>query len=122
MLLDIVFVGVGGFIGSVARYLIYLFIRSSYPSPFPIGTLFVNVVGCFLIGFVSAYLEKQHPAHALALLFLATGLIGGFTTFSAFGLETIMLIREQHFTLAILYILLSLSLGLGAVWVGRSLQ
>lgn len=121
MFLNILMVGAGGFIGSVARYLVSVFVRSAYPSQFPLGTLVANVVGCFSIGFFSAYAEKHYPAHALSLLFLTTGVMGGFTTFSAFGLETIGLIRGQQLMLAIFNVLLSLILGLGAVWIGRSI-
>ena len=86
---------------------------------FPVGTLVVNGVGCFLIGLVSAYVGKHYPANSGLLLFLSTGMIGGFTTFSAFGLETVALIQGQQLALALLNILLNLTLGLGAVWAGR---
>jgi CrcB protein len=118
MFLNMVFVGAGGFIGSVGRYLVYQLLRPHFSS-FPVSTLIINVLGCFLIGVFSGFAEKQAPVHASLVLFLIVGVLGGFTTFSAFGLETMDLIRAQQLTLAVLNILLSLVLGLGAVWIGR---
>ena len=121
MLLNVILVGAGGFIGSVARYLIYLFMKPQN-STFPVGTLTVNVVGCFLIGLLAAYAERSLPARSSLMLFLSTGLLGGFTTFSAFGLETVTMIRDRQLTLAITYVFLSLLLGLSAVFLGKFLS
>lgn len=121
MLLNIILVGAGGFIGSVARYLIYLSMKPQN-STFPVGTLTVNVVGCFLIGLLAAYAERSLPARSSLVLFLSTGLLGGFTTFSAFGLETVTMIRDRQLTLAITYVFLSLLLGLSAVFLGKFLS
>ena len=116
---DIFLVGMGGFIGSISRYFVYLLMRSYFIHSFPLATLIVNVTGCFLIGMVSGlerqFLYFQRPM----LIFISVGLIGGFTTFSAFGFETVELIRLQHYRWACLNIFCNLILGFGAIWVGR---
>lgn len=116
---DIFLVGLGGFIGSVSRYLVYLLVRSHFIHTFPWATLLVNTTGCFLIGMVSGlernYLFFQRPM----LTFISVGLIGGFTTFSAFGFETVELIRLNQYGWAILNICGNLILGFSALWIGR---
>lgn len=89
--------------------------------PFPLGILLVNSLGCFVIGLLS-YLVEAHPTFNpdLQLLFI-TGFLGGFTTFSTFGNDTLALFRVREAGLALLNIALHLGLGLGAVWLGRAL-
>lgn len=117
---DILLVGLGGFIGSVSRYLIYLLVRSYFIHSFPLATLIVNTTGCFLIGMVSGlerhFLFFQRPM----LIFISVGLIGGFTTFSAFGFETVELLRQQHYGWACFNVFCNLLLGFGALWIGRN--
>lgn len=84
---------------------------------FPYGTLTVNVVGCLLIGLVYGMAEKMGLSNEWKL-FLATGVIGGFTTFSAFSFESISLIRDGHAGSAMIYIICSVALGLLATWLG----
>ncbi|MDZ4844333.1 MAG: fluoride efflux transporter CrcB [Chitinophagales bacterium] len=110
-------VGAGGFIGSVLRYLAAQFVQNKFLSAFPFGTLSVNVIGCFAIGIIFALAEKGNLS-AEWRLFLATGICGGFTTFSAFSIETISLMKEGQMTGAFLYILASIALGLGATFLG----
>jgi len=110
-------VGAGGFIGSVLRYLAAQFVQNKFLSAFPFGTLSVNVIGCFAIGCIFALAEKGNLS-AEWRLFLATGICGGFTTFSAFSIETISLMKEGQMTGAFLYILASIALGLGATFLG----
>lgn len=118
---NVILVGLGGFVGSVGRYLTYLLVSTYFTYSFPIATLLVNTIGCFAIGALSAtvghYAALSNPR---ILLLLTTGILGGFTTFSAFGLETVELLRLQP-TLAILNVLGNLLLGIGAVVGGRML-
>lgn len=115
---NVILVGVGGFVGSVGRYLTYLLVSTYFNASFPVATLLVNCVGCFAIGALTA--TAGHYTNPRVLLLLSTGIIGGFTTFSAFGLETFELLRSQP-TLAILNILGNLLFGIGAVVSGRIL-
>src|SRR5688572_28175231 len=114
-------IGTGGFIGSVLRYLLSLSIQNKALSAFPYGTFAVNVLGCFAIGVIFALAEKGNLSNEWRL-FLATGICGGFTTFSAFSLETITLIRDGEMTQAFLYILSSIALGLAATFLGIALM
>ena len=118
---NVILVGLGGFVGSVGRYLTYLLVSTYFNHSFPIATLLVNTIGCFAIGALSAtaghYVALSNPR---ILLLLTTGIIGGFTTFSAFGLETVELIHLQP-TLAMLNVIGNLLLGIGAVVGGQML-
>lgn len=117
---EILLVGSGGFIGSVARYLAggltYRLIRDPW---LPWGTLIVNVAGCFVIGLLGGLAESRQILGPEARLFLFIGVLGGFTTFSTFGYETFALARDGQFLQSSLNILLQLALGLGAVWIGN---
>ncbi len=113
----ILFIGLGSFIGGISRYLITLFIHSKGFNAFPYGTLAVNVVGCFLIGIIYGISGRSGLSNEWRL-FLATGVLGGFTTFSAFSYETISLMRDGQSGAALLYILCSVILGLLATWGG----
>lgn len=110
------YVGMGGFIGSVLHYLVGL-IPLKTTHGFPLLTLFINILGAFLIGFISTIALKKSMNPHLVLL-LKTGLCGGFTTFSTFALESITLHRNGNRTLAMIYIVLSIVLGLSAVILG----
>jgi len=113
-------VGAGSFIGGVLRYLMTLWVQSRFLSVFPFGTLAVNVVGCFAIGLIFGFAEKTNLATEWRL-FLATGICGGFTTFSAFSNETLNLIREEQYAYALIYIVLSVIVGLLATFLGYAL-
>ena len=108
-------IGAGSFIGGVCRYLLSLLIQSKMTSPFPLSTLVVNIIGCFFIGIVFGVFDKGQISHEWKL-FLATGVLGGFTTFSAFSNETFILFREGYNGSALLYILASVVLGLLATF------
>lgn len=110
------YVGIGGFIGSVMRYLIGL-IPIKTTSGFPIITLCINIIGAFLIGIISALALKKSINPNIVLL-LKTGICGGFTTFSTFALESVTLHKNGNTTLSILYIVLSILLGVIAVVCG----
>lgn len=112
-------VGIGGFLGSVARYQMSLWVlQLSGPTRFPLGTLAVNLIGCLVIGLLAGLAERHALFSQEAKLLLFTGLIGGFTTFSAFGLETVNLLRRGEWLIATSYVTASLLLGLTAVWLG----
>ncbi len=113
-------VGAGSFIGGVLRYLTAQFVQSKFLPAFPFGTLAVNAVGCFAIGLIFGLNEKMILS-AEWRLFLATGVCGGFTTFSAFSGETFALLREGQLGYALIYITLSVAAGLLATFVGFSL-
>lgn len=115
-------VGAGGFIGSVLRYLISGYVQQFIPSAaFPYGTLVVNLTGCLIIGFLSQLAEARSVFAAETRVFIFIGVLGGFTTFSAFGNETMNLFREGENLPAFFNLGVHLVLGLGAVWLGRTL-
>jgi CrcB protein len=113
-------IGTGSFIGGVFRYLLSQFIQTKFLSTFPFGTLTVNVVGCFLIGLVFGFSERGNMAPEWRL-FLATGLLGGFTTFSAFSNETVGMLRDGQLWYATAYISSSVIIGLVATFTGISI-
>jgi len=114
--------GIGGFIGSSLRYAVTGYVQTwSRSIDFPYGTLAVNLIGCFLIGFLSQLAESRGVFTAESRTFVFIGILGGFTTFSAFGNETMNLWREGENALAMANIAAHLLLGLGAVWASRAL-
>ncbi len=118
MLRTILLVGTGGFIGSVMRYLVQVFVERSLSSTFPMGTLIANVAGSFIIGIVFALAEKGNLMSAEWRIFLAVGVCGGFTTFSSFAYNNFTMIKEQSFLQLLLNIGGSLFLGILAVYLG----
>lgn len=110
-------IGIGSFLGGVARYLLSEFFKVRYLSVFPFGTFAVNIIGCFLIGIVFGLGEKSQMSNEWKL-FLTTGLLGGFTTFSAFSNETVQLLRDSHYLQAGLYSASSVGIGLLATFLG----
>jgi len=111
-------IGAGSFAGGIFRYLLSQFVQTKTFSTFPFGTLTVNIIGCFFIGIVFGLAGKGNISHEMRL-FLATGLLGGFTTFSAFSNETFVMFRDGQYWLAIIYILLSILVGLAATFLGN---
>ncbi len=119
---NILIVGLGGFLGSIGRYLLSsLILHLTAQDRFPFGTLAVNVLGCLVVGLLAGIAERHHAFGPDGRLFLFTGLLGGFTTFSAFGLETMYLVRRGDLDLAALYAGGSVVLGIAAVWLGLKL-
>jgi CrcB protein len=114
-------VGIGGFIGSVSRYYISQFFAKHFSTTLPLGTLTVNITGCLLIGIIYGLSERNNILSPEWRVFLATGLIGGFTTFSAFSYESINLIRGGEFFILSLYVAASVIIGFGATYLGMSL-
>jgi len=114
--------GIGGFIGSTLRYAATGLVQQlSRSIDFPYGTLAVNLIGCFIIGFLSQLAESRGVFTAESRTFVFVGILGGFTTFSAFGNETMNLWRDGQSTLALANVAAHLVLGLGAVWISRAL-
>jgi len=118
-LVDAGLVGAGGFVGSVLRFWVSGAVYALSAAPrLPWGTLAVNVAGCFAIGLLGGLADSRGLLTASARLFLLIGLLGGFTTFSTFGYETLALLREQALARAFLNVGLQLTLGVTAAWVG----
>lgn len=114
-------VGAGGFLGSAARYLVGAWVHSSLSRlAFPLGTLVVNVSGCFFIGVLAAFLEVRQILTPEARLFLIVGVLGGFTTFSSFAWETLALAQSQQMARAVINVTAQVALGLLAARLGFS--
>ena len=109
-------IGAASFFGGVFRYLLSLLVQAKTATLFPLPTLTVNIIGCFFIGIVIGIFEKGQLSQEWKLI-LATGFLGGFTTFSAFSMETISLFRERDAGPALLYIAASVVLGLLATYM-----
>ena len=119
--MNILFVAFGGALGSVSRYLLGTWVQSVSKSiDFPFGTLTVNLIGCFVIGFLSQLAEARgvFTSESRALVFV--GILGGFTTFSSFGNDTINLLRDGETFNALANVGANVILGLLLVWLGRT--
>lgn len=111
--MKIFIVGFGGVVGAVLRYIISKIFKEIMEKEHPISTLFINVIGCFFIGLLSSkHLPQEYK------LFLTTGLLGGFTTYSTFMLEASRYIKKSKHVKAFLYVFLSIVFGLFAAGVG----
>lgn len=118
--MEFLLVGLGGFLGAGLRYASGIWLAAlSDLHQFPLGTLFVNVIGCFLVGFLSRFIERHGSLGAAQPQFLIPGLLGGFTTFSAFGYETIARAGAHGLWAAAVNVFANVGLGLAAVWAGR---
>ena len=110
---------IGGGIGSICRYVATTLIGSIGGTVFPFGTLFVNLLGSFLMGFLMFFFLDEHFTLPETLrLFLAVGFLGGFTTFSSFSMESLLLLRGDSFFYAFANLAGNMLLGLLAVWLG----
>jgi CrcB protein len=121
MIKNVLLAGLGGGLGSMARYLCQKWAYAIYPHHFPWGTFAVNMIGCFLIGIFWGISFRSFESNESWKLFLMVGLCGGFTTFSAFTLEGIGLIREQRLALFFSYVAGSVVLGLLATYIGMKI-
>ena len=120
-MMNLVYVGVGGVVGSIGRYLVAGLVHQIFPnSYFPAGTAVVNILGCFLIGFLSGLTELRQMLSPEVRIFLLIGLLGSFTTFSTFGYETIASLRSGQFLPALANVFIQVIVGLSAVWIGYS--
>ena len=118
MIKNILLVGLDGGLGSILRYGSSILITTKY---FPYATLAINIIGSFFIGIIFAVSIKDISFLNNWRLFLATGICGGFTTFSAFSLENLALLQNGKYVMALIYITASIVLGIAATWGGYKL-
>ena len=119
---SIIYVALGGALGSVSRYLLGTWTQSISKSiDFPYGTLTVNLIGCFIIGFLSQLAESRGVFTPESRAFVFIGVLGGFTTFSSFGNDSINLLRDGETFNALANVGANVILGLALVWLGRSI-
>lgn len=112
------YVGLAGAIGATARYGLGLMVGSFGSSVFPVATFLTNLIGSFLLGWLThTFLQKGKPSPQFVTV-IGTGMIGSFTTFSTFSVETIQLLEEGHVWIAIVYVFLSIIIGLWSSWLG----
>ncbi len=122
MVRGILLVGAGGFVGAVLRYLVGGFVlHHTVNWKFPLATFVVNGVGCLVAGILMALAVKHDSFSPELRLLLFTGLLGGFTTFSAFGVETVYLIQRHELLWAGLNVAGTVSVGIGVLWLGVTL-
>lgn len=114
-------IGLAGFVGTLSRYWMANEIARRYGQTFPMGTLVVNLVGCFLVGLLFYLLEERFAVNPTARSVILIGFLGGFTTFSSFGLHTFSLLQDGEFGFAILNVGASNLIGLLLVWAGYAL-
>lgn len=119
-MLKYIAIGVGGFLGAIARYALGVYIGSRYGVRFPLGTLVINVSGSFLIGLILTLLART-TASAYWRYLIPIGFIGAYTTFSTFEYETLRAIQDGQVMTGLLNVGLSLVVGFIAVWVGASI-
>jgi len=117
----LIFVGSG--LGGVLRYWLGGLVQAWWGTAFPLGTMLVNISGCFVIGFLATLIHgpllSRHADELKAALLI--GVLGGYTTFSSFGLETLALLRDGEYARAGLYVVVSVMVGLAAVWAGAAI-
>lgn len=118
MLRTILIVGAGGFIGSVMRYLVQFFVEKGLSTTYPWGTFIANIAGSLIIGIVFGLAEKGDLINSEWRMFLAVGVCGGFTTFSSFAYNNLMMIKEQSFGQLLWNVGGSLFFGILAVYLG----
>ena len=120
-MLLVLLVGIGGFFGAVMRYLVADWMQDLFRAfSLPYGTITVNIAGCLLIGLLAGLSENRNLLSQETRALLLIGVLGGFTTFSAFGYETVELLREGESVAAFSNVAIQVCLGLAAVWVGYS--
>jgi len=111
-------VGLGGFLGSVARFWVGSYITGRMGARFPFGTFAINISGSFLIGFIVTLLAARAEWSPNLLYLIPVGFIGAYTTFSTFELEAFRGVQRGDLLLSLLYVLLSVTVGYAAVWLG----
>lgn len=110
---EIGWIAAGGFLGAMARYAMVAFVSARWPTRLPLGTLLVNLIGSFLLGWIASSGLNEQIA-----FFLGTGFMGAFTTFSTFKLESVNLFRRGEGKTTLLYMGMTYLLGIGAAWLG----
>ena len=121
MMQKLIYIGVAGLVGTLGRYWLSGVAARRYGETFPVGTLLVNVIGCFLAGLLFYLMQERFLVGEPWRTAVLIGLLGGFTTFSSYGLQTFTLLRDGEFAFAALNVVLSNLAGLLMVWIGYSL-
>ena len=111
----------GGGIGAALRYIVASYVTRLHSGPFPLGTFLINVTGSFTIGLLMTFFLYRSDLNPAWRLFLVTGVLGGYTTFSSFEWETLSLVRDSGWWLGMINVVGSVGLGYCAVWVGSAL-
>ena len=117
----ILLIGLAGLVGTLGRYWLSGLAARRFGETFPVGTLLVNIVGCFLAGFLFYLMQERFLVNQTVRTAIMIGFLGGFTTFSSFGLQTFTLLRDSEFGFAALNIVVSNLFGLLMVWIGYTL-
>ena len=117
----ITLIGLAGLLGTLARYFLSAIIAQRFGETFPTGTILVNVVGCFLAGFLFCLIHERFPVNEILGTAIMVGFLGGFTTFSSFALQTLTLFQGGQLGLATINFLLSNVVGLFMCWAGYSI-
>jgi CrcB protein len=117
----LLFVGIGGGLGSILRYVIQIFVGRHVPIVFPLGTFLVNFSGCFLIGMLYSLLARHTGLGPEWRLFLITGICGGYTTFSTFSYDGLILLKQGANLSFLIYMIGTVVLGLLATYAGAAL-
>jgi CrcB protein len=112
------FIGIGGIIGSMLRYLVSILAVQIWGKDFPLGTLLINLSGSFFLGWFTSAIVNQKKMHPYILTAISTGIVGSYTTFSTFCFETVHLLQMENYLKAFFYLLLSLFGGLFFVRLG----
>lgn len=119
MIRNCILIGLGGFLGAVARYIVAIWIGQRWGRIFPFGTVVVNVSGCFFIGFLMSLFTEKIMGSPQARLFLITGVLGAYTTFSTFEYETGSLLKDGEWVLATANVIMSVIAGFVALKLGE---
>jgi fluoride exporter len=119
---QLLLIGLAGLIGTLCRYGLSELITKRFGETFPTGTLIVNILGCFCAGVFFYFFIEKSSVGEMVKTTVMIGFLGGFTTFSSFGLQTFNLVREGQVFWAATYVVLSNAIGLGSVWLGYSLS
>ena len=120
MIIKILYIAIGGSLGSILRFSVSHFCKIYFPY-FPVGTLLVNILGSFFIGLFVSYLNNKEISEIIIRYFFMIGLLGSFTTFSAFSIETLELFKQDKVFLSSLYVLFSIILSIFAAYIGFTL-
>tara|TARA_B100001778_G_scaffold317561_1_gene305354 strand:- start:787 stop:1170 length:384 start_codon:yes stop_codon:yes gene_type:complete len=114
-------IGLGGFIGTILRFLLSSSIEKSFATSIPIGTILVNLIGCFLIGLLSGYFTQKLGDQTQLFFFLTIGVLGGFTTFSAIAMDSQVFIENGEYLKMLTYISVQAILGIALCLIGYNL-
>ncbi|HLR69188.1 fluoride efflux transporter CrcB [Virgibacillus alimentarius] len=117
MKINLLFVMIGGFFGAISRYVLGEWIQTD--TVFPLGTLLANLLGCFAMGWFLTFVGRRRIIRPELTVMIGTGFIGSFTTFSTFSMETIHLFQSDFILLGILYVLITIIVGLLLAYFGR---